>query len=74
MDVKDKVKTARKRLQDYPRYWDEKRETMEPAEREKAILERIKHQLRYVYDNLPFYRKLYDEHNLKPEDVKTMED
>jgi len=74
MAVNDKVKAARKRLQDYPKYWDENRETMEPCERNKIILERIKHQLRYVYDNLPFYRKLYDKHNLKPEDVKTMED
>lgn len=74
MDVKSKVIIAKKRLQDYPKYWDEERETMKPEKREKIILERIKYQLNYVYNNIPFYRKLYDEHELKPEDVKTLED
>ena len=74
MDLKEKVRDARKKLRDYPRYWDEERETMAPREREKIILERIQKQLKYVYDNLPFYRILYDQHNLKPEDVKNLED
>jgi len=58
----------------YKRYWDEPRETMDPRERDKLILERIKHQLAYVYDQLPFYRRHYDAHGFKPEHVQTLED
>src|SRR4051794_40526415 len=58
----------------YRRYWDEERETMDPREREKLVLERIKHQLRYVYAELPFYRRHYDAHGFKPDQVRTLED
>jgi phenylacetate-CoA ligase len=58
----------------YRRYWDEERETLDPREREKLILERIKHQLAYVYSELPFYRRHYDAHGFKPDDVQTLED
>lgn len=58
----------------YKRYWDRERETMKPAQREKLILERMQHQLHYVYEKLPFYRRLYDEHGFKPDDVGSVED
>ncbi|MGO9772852.1 MAG: phenylacetate--CoA ligase family protein [Roseiarcus sp.] len=63
-----------RRLAKFPRYWDEMRETMSWAEREKIIVERIQAQLRYVYDALPFYRALYDQHGVKPEDVRSLDD
>ncbi len=55
-------------------YWNKAQETMKPEEREKKILKRIKHQLNYVYDSVPFYRKLYDSKGFKPEMVRTLED
>lgn len=58
----------------YPKYWDEQRETRGQEERNEVILQRIKEQLNYVYNELPFYRRLYDSHNFKPEDVQTLED
>lgn len=58
----------------YKKYWNEERETLAPAKRNTIILERIKEQLEYVYNTLPFYRKHYDRHNFKPSDVKTLED
>jgi phenylacetate-CoA ligase len=58
----------------FRRYWDEERETRDPRERDKLILERIKHQLHYVYEELPFYRRHYDAHGFKPGDVQTLED
>ncbi len=58
----------------YKKYWDEERETMSPKDREKIILERLKYQLDCVYNKVPFYHKLYDQHNFKPSDVKTLED
>ncbi|MEI7624815.1 MAG: phenylacetate--CoA ligase family protein [Actinomycetota bacterium] len=58
----------------YRRYWDQERETMDPRQRDKLILSRIKAQLTYVYQELPFYRDHYDAHGFKPDDVKTIED
>jgi phenylacetate-CoA ligase len=58
----------------FRRFWDEARETSEPAERRRRILERVRHQLAYAYETLPFYRMLYDAHGVRPEDVRTLED
>lgn len=58
----------------WARYWDEARETMDPVERRGEILARIKHQLAYVYDELPFYRTHYDAHGFHPSQVQTLED
>lgn len=58
----------------FSRYWDESRETMSWAEREKVIVTRIQAQLRYVYSSLPFYRDLYDRHGFKPDDVRSLDD
>jgi phenylacetate-CoA ligase len=58
----------------FKRYWDEERETMEPRLRERLILERIRHQLDYAYNELPFYRRHYDAHGFRPEDVQSLED
>jgi phenylacetate-CoA ligase len=58
----------------YRRYWDEQRETMDPRARDRLILARIQHQLAYVYEQLPFYRRHYDAHGFKPDQVRTLED
>ncbi|MBI2963329.1 MAG: phenylacetate--CoA ligase family protein [Deltaproteobacteria bacterium] len=58
----------------YRRFWDEARETMAPAERRRRILDRVRHQLAYAYEKLPFYRRLYDRHGVRPDDVRTLED
>jgi phenylacetate-CoA ligase len=56
------------------KYWDEERETRDPKQREVLILEQLQKQLEYVYAQLPFYTRLYDEHGVKPSDVKSLED
>lgn len=58
---------------DFPRYWDAKRETMDPAERRALIFERVVSQIQYAYNHLPFYRRLYDSHGVRPEDIRSME-
>jgi phenylacetate-CoA ligase len=58
----------------FPRYWDEERETAEPAKRDVLILERVRHQLHRVYDELPFYRRHYDAHGFHPDQVRTLAD
>lgn len=58
----------------YRTYWDEPRETMPKAERDGLILRRLMRQVEYAYTKLPFYRRLYDSHGVKPEDIRTMDD
>jgi phenylacetate-CoA ligase len=58
----------------FKRYWDEERETLEPRLRERVIVERIRHQLDYVYNELPFYRRHYDAHGFKPDQVRSLAD
>lgn len=55
-------------------YWDEPRETMDPADRSAVILRRVKAQLEYAYHRLPFYRRLYDAHGIEPDDIRTLGD
>ncbi|GAA3222311.1 phenylacetate--CoA ligase [Pseudonocardia petroleophila] len=58
----------------FPRFWDEERETLAPAERDRLILARMQHQLHHVYADLPFYRRHYDAHGFHPDQVRTIED
>ncbi|WP_216828667.1 phenylacetate--CoA ligase family protein [Alkalihalobacterium elongatum] len=58
----------------YKKFWDEERETRSKEERDIIILNRIQEQLEYVYNELPFYRKIYDSHNFKPSDVQSLDD
>ena len=48
------------------RYWFPVRETMAPADRERAILERLQTVCRYAYDAAPFYRRKWDEAGFHP--------
>lgn len=73
-DSPTRGRNAQDRLTGYRRFWDEERETMDPRQRDTLILERMRHQLRYVYDNLPFYRRHYDAHGFKPDMVRSIED
>ncbi|MGB9812149.1 MAG: phenylacetate--CoA ligase family protein [Thermovenabulum sp.] len=37
-------------------------------------LERLKRIVKYAYENVPFYRKVFDKIGLKPEDINSLED
>jgi phenylacetate-CoA ligase len=56
------------------RHWFPIRETMPPADRDRAILERLKVVCRYAYDNSPFYRRKWDEAGFHPDHLRTLED
>jgi phenylacetate-CoA ligase len=58
----------------YPQYWNEAKETMDPAKREQIILGLIQEQLNSAYENLPFYREHYDRHGFHPSQVQSLED
>lgn len=56
------------------RYWFPKRETMAPAEREKAIVARLREVMAYAYARSPFYRRKWDAAGIHPDRVKSLED
>jgi len=56
------------------RYWFPRRETMPAAEREAAILERLKEVTRYAWDHAPFYRRKWDEAGFHPDHLRSLED
>ena len=59
---------------DDSRYWFLVRETMDPGEREAAIIERLRAVMAYAYDKAPFYRKKWDAAGVHPDQVKSLED
>ena len=56
------------------RYWYPRRETMAPADREKAIVERLQQVCRYAWDKSPFYRRKWGEAGFHPDQLKSLED
>jgi phenylacetate-CoA ligase len=56
------------------RCWYPRRETMPPAAREAAILERLRQVTRYAWDRAPFYRRKWDEAGFHPDQLRTLED
>ena len=55
-------------------HWFPERETMDPEERDAAILERIKEVCAYAYERAPFYRRRWGAAGVEPGDIKTFED
>ncbi|MEW8537356.1 MAG: hypothetical protein AB2565_18530 [Candidatus Thiodiazotropha endolucinida] len=60
--------------QDSEHFWDRQRETLPADQRQALIIDRIKYQLNYVYERIPFYRQLYDAHGVHPEAIKDLND
>lgn len=56
------------------KYWNEKIETMPSAELKKYQLKKLKEQVKYCYENSGFYHKKFDEANLKPENIQSLDD
>ncbi len=55
-------------------YWDENIETAPRTELESLQSYRLSVTVRHVYENVPFYKELFDKHGVKPEDIKTVKD
>jgi phenylacetate-CoA ligase len=58
----------------FPRYWNEKIETMPDRELKELQERKLRAQLKYVYDRCSFYRQRFKEHNIHPDDIKNIED
>ena len=55
-------------------YYQEEIETMPVEEMKKLQSEKLKKQVKHVYENVPYYRNLMDEKGVKPEDIGGIED
>ncbi|MBQ9890986.1 MAG: phenylacetate--CoA ligase [Firmicutes bacterium] len=56
------------------RYYQKDIETM-PVEQIRALQEeKLKKQVKHVYEHVPYYRDLMDKKGVKPEDIKTLDD
>lgn len=55
-------------------FWNRQAETMPASEKNKLQLERLQISVKRAYDNVPFYRKSFDEKGVKPEDIKSLDD
>ncbi|MCR4443293.1 MAG: phenylacetate--CoA ligase [Peptococcaceae bacterium] len=54
--------------------WDKQGECLDRKTLREIQLERLKWTLNRVYENVPFYRKSFDEAGIRPEDIKTLDD
>ncbi len=54
--------------------FEHRMETMPLKELKELQLERLKATVRYCYENVPFYRKKFKEAQLRPEDIKSLDD
>lgn len=56
------------------RHWFPRRETMPAAEREAAILARLREVCRHAWDHAPFYRRHWDAAGFHPDQLRSLED
>lgn len=54
--------------------FDKKMECMDRDELRRIQGERLKDAVRRAYDNVPFYRRKLDEHGVKPEHIRSLDD
>ena len=56
------------------RYYQKEIETMPVEEIKKLQSEKLRKQVKHVYENVPYYRNLMDEKGVKPDDIHGIED
>lgn len=54
--------------------WNEEIECMPKDEMKKLQLKRLQDVVKRAYENVPYYKKRFDEEGIKPEDIKTLDD
>nr|WP_319374501.1 phenylacetate--CoA ligase [uncultured Methanobacterium sp.] len=54
--------------------WNEKVECISRDEMKKLQLKQLKDVAKRAYENVPYYKKRFDEAGIKPEDIETLED
>lgn len=56
------------------KYWNKEIETAPRMEMEALQSYRLSRTVRHVYENVPFYKKLFDEHGVTPDDIQSVKD
>ncbi len=56
------------------KYWNEEIECMSHEDMRKLQSERLVAQVKHVYENVPYYKKLMDEKGVTPDDIKSVDD
>jgi phenylacetate-CoA ligase len=56
------------------RYWLMETERLSRPELEQLQLERLQHLLQHAYNNVTYYRNIFDERGLRPEDIASLQD
>lgn len=54
--------------------WNKEAECMSQNDKEALQLKRLQAVVKRAYENVPYYRKRFDEVGIKPEDIKTLKD
>ncbi|KAF5055041.1 Phenylacetate-coenzyme A ligase [anaerobic digester metagenome] len=54
--------------------WNEEIECISEDELEKLQLKRLQEVVKRAYENVPYYKKRFDDEGIKPEDIKTLDD
>lgn len=54
--------------------WDEEMECITRDDLEELQLKRLQDTLKRVYEKVPYYKKKFEENNIYPEDIETLED
>ncbi len=55
-------------------FWEKDRETMDRKELENLQVELLREKIEYTYNNVPFYKRKFDEYGITKESIKTIED
>lgn len=55
-------------------FWDKKTETMSPEKLEAIQLKRLRKTAELCYSKVPFYRRRFKEHGIKPDDIRSLDD
>lgn len=55
-------------------YWNEFLQTMPREQLDQYHLRRIQSLIKYAYEHVPMYRRIYDNVGVKPEDVRSLDD
>lgn len=56
------------------KYWNPEIETLPHDKLEEYQLELLKEEVKFAYENAPYYKRSFDEAGVKPEDIETLAD
>ncbi|GHV46989.1 coenzyme F390 synthetase [Clostridia bacterium] len=58
----------------YKKYWNEEIETLPRKELEALQLSSLQEEITHAYNNVPYYKRTWDEQGLTPSDIKSLAD